>query len=995
MRWSAAIFLTLVVSATSAFALNPSLSVHQYGHTSWTLRSGALKGYPRSIAQTVDGYLWLGTDFGLVRFDGVQFVPWQPPAGSKLPSDSILRLLATRDGGLWIGTAHGLARWRRGTLTVIDDLSRDHIGALYEDRAGTVWVGTSVGLEGTAKVCAVTGDRVHCSVADTRLGRFVSALYEDAAGNLWIGAGTGLWRWQPGPPVFYGADSPAPEIHSIIGTGDGHVIAAFSRSLRRVTGDALAVYPVPPEQTELKPTVLLRSRDGGLWIGTQDRGLLHAAGSRIDQFGPTDGLSGELITDLLEDREGNVWVATLNGLDRFHDMAVTTLSRRDGLTSDSVVSVTATADGSVWFGTAKGLNRWKDDVTAPFAVGVPSLVGDIGSLFEDHAGRLWVSSQRGLAVVDHGRAATVEGVPPGFVHAMAEDRDGNLWISNQERGLLRIRDGRVAEIVPWTRFGGRVARALAASRSARGLWLGFFQGGVALFDEGTVQGSYDTAHGLGSGEVASLSLESGRTVWAATRGGLSRIRDGRVTTLNAQHGLPCEAVHATVVDDRGARWLYAACGIVRIAADELAAWVHDPTRRIQVTVYDETDGAPLYSSIGSYSPKATVTADGRMWLATYRGGALIDPHRLPFNAAVPPVTIEGVTADRRQYPTTSLLRLSSPVRDLRIDYTALSLVASGRVRFRYRLDGRDDEWVDAGNRRQAFYTDLAPAQYRFRVIAANNDGVWNEQGAAWTFEILPAYYETRWFRLGSVGLALVMATALVRARMRRVAIDQNMRFEERLAERTRVAQELHDTLLQGFVSASMQLHVLADELPQSPVRAKMDRILEQVRAVIEESRRTVTGLRSHVSSDGLERALARDGEAFRGSRSIDFQVVTEGKRRPLQPIIRDDVYQITREALANAFQHANATHIHVQIEYTPAALRVEVGDNGAGIQAGIVETGRSGHWGIQGMRERAERIGAMLKVWSRVGAGTEVELIIPAGVVFKGKERGRESNAPI
>lgn len=978
IRVSTLIAVILLLTAPVG-ALDPSWPVSQYGHTAWTLRDGSLLAYPKTIAQTGDGYLWLGTESGMLRFDGVRFTRWPPADGRKLPSTNILKLLATGDGALWIGTTAGLARWKDGNLTEYSDLAGHYVTALAEDRSATVWVGTSA-PDGLARLCTIEREIQRCHGGDGRLGRFVTTLEADSGGNLWVGAGTGLWRWNLPTPILYPVPHPFPEVHAVAEDSAGTILVALNREVRHLVEQTLRPYPFVASDRQPKPTSLLRDRDGGLWIGTQDQGLLHVHHGRTDRFTQADGLSGDFILSLFEDREGSVWASTLNGLDRFRDVSVRTLSAQHGLSSDTVMSVLAGNDGSVWFGTVAGLNRLKDGHITPQRLQFQSPNETVGSLFQDTSGGLWAASSVGLFYLRADGSRPQKIIDARYVGAIAEDRAGNLWVSVTERGLVRVRDGSAVEEVPWSRVGGEPALAMAADSSG-GLWLGFAGGGISLFRNGSVQGSYSTAQGLARGKVNSLRFDRDGVLWVSTEGGLSRVADGRATTLTSARGLPCDAVHWAIEDSFRSVWLHTPCGLVRVLRTELDLWDADPGRTPQVTVYSHADGVVARSDLGSYGPKVTKSPDGRLWFAALHGVGVLDPQRLPFNGLPPPVHIELVTADRTAYMPSPQLRLPALVRDLRIDYTALSLVAPEKMRFRYKLEGRDDRWVDAGDRRQAFYTDLPPRRYRFRVTAANNDGVWNDEAAAWEFSIEPAFYQTTAFWMGSAFAVLALLAGAYRVRVRHQAAAMQSRFEERLAERTRIAQALHDTLLQGFVSSSMQLHVLADEIHDPPVNTKLARILDRMRQVIEEGRQAVSGLRAD-SLEPLEQVLARDAEALRGQQPVDVHVLVVGVRRPLVPGVREAVYLIAREALANALRHAGANRIDVGLEYAAGHLRVHVSDDGCGMQPDVIEFGKSGHWGVRGMREQAERIGATLHLRSRVNGGTDVELRVPERIAY-------------
>ncbi len=956
-----------------------SRDVSRYGHARWTLRDGGLPGYPRSIAQTRDGFLWLATDFGLQRFDGVRFTSWEPPPGSSLPGVAV-RLLATRDGSLWIGTNQGLARWNDGVLSAYRELDGEVVSALAEDRHGAVWVGTHAGQD-HARLCSIQGENVDCDGVGGRLGRFVLALHEDAAGELWVGADTGLWRRGEATPTQHAVASPFSTINALAEDGRGAIVVATTRQLERLVDGTLEPFPVDSGLEEVTPTSLLRDRRGGLWIGTQDNGVLHVHEGETDRFGRVDGLSGTAVGDIFEDHEGNVWVATLGGLDRFRDIAVGRLSTRQGLDNDAVLSVLASSDGDVWMSTLSGLKRWSDGVVRGYSLPGAGANGDVGSLFEDSHGRMWTSSLLGLFSFEPGERPVRANLPTRYVQAFAEDAGGTLWVSDQTSGLFGLRGGDDVEVVPWSTFGGEHARALFADRSG-GLWLGFVGGGVSRLENGRVQRRYTSADGLGAGDVNSMHDDRQGALWVATEGGLSRVVGGRVDTLDVRNGLPCDAVKWSIEDDMGALWLQTDCALVRVERDELDGWIADPASSVDLIAYDASDGAVGYADLGSYGPKVTRAADGRLWFAGFDGVGIVDPRALPSNPIPPPVHIEQIVADGVTHAPLSVARLPARVRDVSIEYTALSLGAPEKVAFRYRLEGRDEDWVEAGNRRQAFYTDLPPGSYRFRVIAANDRGLWNEDGAAWQFSIAPAYYQTNAFRLAVVASVLLGLTLLYRLRLRRVTAQLHARLQERLDERARVAQALHDTLFQGFVSSSMQLYAVADEIVDEGARSKLTRVLRRMNRIIEEGRESVSGLRVPDDDDSLESALARDAEHFKGERQIDVRLAVKGKPRPLDPLARDAVYQISREALANTFRHAQAKHVEVDVEYSRDELTVRVRDDGRGMAPNIVDAGRPGHFGLPGMRERAEQMGAVLRLWSRVGAGTEVEIHVPAKTAF-------------
>ena len=789
MRHPVALTVTLssivMVWCVFALALDPSLDVNQYAHTAWKIREGFTKGYIHAMAQTPDGYLWLGTEFGLLRFDGIRAVPWAPPTGDQLPSNDILSLVASRDGGLWIGTANGLASWKDGKLIHYPQLDGVYFDRLLEDREGTIWAG-SFGVP-TGRLCAIETASVHCYGQDGSLGQIVLALYEDSRGNLWVGVANGFWRWKPGSAKFYPLPGQLNGIRALAEDADGSLLIGTHDGIRRLVGEkAELAYPISGHGKVFEAENLLRDRDGGLWITTTRHGLVHLHQGKTDVFTQVDGLSGAQSVYLLEDREGNVWVSTFDGLDRFREYAVATFNADQGLLDTVVASVLADNDGSVWLSTANGLNRWNQGQITIFGKGNGKRKPDgqldgnnPNSLFQDSQRRIWASTYAAIGYLENDRFIKVVRPTHGGVRAIAEDAPESLWISDRELGLVHLEQGNLVQQIPTTALGrqrGDTIDALVPDRLRGGLWLGFFKGGVAYFAAGGLQASYSIANGLGAGRVSYLRLDSDGTLWAATQGGLSRLRNGRIATLTSKNGLPCDTVHWVTEDDEHSVWLYMPCGLVRLVRSELDAWASavdkdqnaKPTVRFELL--DTSDGIQSRANGAGYVPSVTKAMDGRLWFVTNSGVSVIDPRHLAFNKLPPPVHIERVTANHKIYEVTSDGNVPLPprVRDLEVDYTALSLAAPEKVFFRYKLEGWDRDWQDAGTRRQAFYSNLPPRNYTFRVKACNNSGVWNEAGASLNFSIDRAYYQTWWFRSLCVTVFLALPWALYRQRVQQL-----------------------------------------------------------------------------------------------------------------------------------------------------------------------------------------------------------------------------------
>jgi len=997
----------LVAGCGCGFALNPSLDISQYGHHAWTVRDGFSVGTIFAMAQTPDGYLWLGSEFGLFRFDGVRSVPWQPPAGQHLPNVPY-SLLVTRDGTLWIGTFAGLASWSGGKLTEYPEVGKQFVTSLLEDREGTVWAGTLGGSPGTptGRLCAIRSGSAQCQLNDGAFGSFVWSLGEDSSGTLWAGAESGLWRWKPGTPRRY--PTPGTHVDDLSKADDGQVLIAIrGAGLRQLVGDKIEPYPIHsaihpksllPER-EIDSNKLLRDRDGGLWIGSHERGLIHVCHGRTDVFRKSDGLSGDIIAGLFEDREGNIWVSTSGGLDRFRELPVTTISTKQGLSSDSDQSIIAATDGSVWAATHDGLTRWRNGQTAIFrkASGLPDDVAQ--SLFQDDRGRVWVFTDHGLAYFSGAKFVAVNGVASEEVYSITGDKAGNLWLSGN-RGLSHLLEGRVVEHFPWSVLGRRQQAKVIVSDQG-GVWLSFWtDGGVLYFKNGKVRASYTAADGLGKGHVPGLRLDQDGAVWAGTEeGGLSRIKDGRISTLTTKNGLPCDTIHWTIEDDDRSLWLYTACGLVRIARTELDAWTADPKRRIDTTVWGAADGLRLHPfSPNTFGPPVAKSIDGKLWFVPGEGVQLVDPRHLAFNKLPPPVHIERVEADGKPYQVEQGMRLPANVRDVSIDFTALSLVAPEKVHFKYMLEGQDPAWKEVIDERHAQYSNLRPRKYRFHVIACNNSGVWNRTGDSLEFSIAPAFYQTNWFRALCAAVFLALLWTAWQFRVRQLQHEFNMASEARLNERMRIARELHDTLLQSFQGLMFSFQAARNLLPGRTEEAirTLDGAIRRGDEAIAEGRDAIQDLRANPAlASNLEHLLTAAGKELALSSSAegqppDFRVMIVGTRQPLAPLLQDEVYRIAREILRNAFHHAHASHIEAEIAYDSQFFRLRIRDNGKGIDRNVLEQGeRLGHWGLPGVRERAKRIGARLKLWSEPGAGTEAELTVPARLAY-GKVHRRQ-----
>jgi len=1003
----------IALHASEARAGNPAQNIAQYSHRAWTIRDGFLKGAVTSIAQTRSGYLWLGTNFGLVRFDGARAVPWVFPQGSRLPSPVIESLLDGRDDTLWIGTLRGLISWKAGRETEYQQLADLSITSLAEGADGTVWA-SGYSFSSKGKLCAIRPQKVSCEM-DNRLGNGALGLRVDTAGTLWIAVAEGFWRWAPGAPQFYPVPAQSSDYQDFGEDATGHLlIPLVGRTARLNAGVLETAYPYPAKLRNARGYRILRDRDGAEWIATSGLGLIRAHGGVSEAFASAEGLTGDVITAMFEDHEGNIWVATDKGLDRFSRSSVANFSERQGLAV--VVWVAAAPDGSIW-ASARGriyrlqegrVTQYGHQNANPSSATLPTTevaVRDLPpfesvSLFADSRGRTWIVGTEISGYLQDRRFVSLRDIPKGTIYAMTGDSAGDLWMSNSEYGLVHVLNDVLQQVLPWSQLSTKgLATALATDGKDERLWIGFANGGVATLSGGKIERYFTASDGLGSGRVSDLRFDSDGTLWAATEGGVSRLKDGRFDTLDASRGLPCNQIYWSVRAGDRSLWMYGECGLIRVTGADVDAWSARRTSNVRSTLLDSSDGVSLFSGDLSevVSPQAAIASDGSIWFRTEDALSIVRPRELMVNPLAPPVQIERLVANGLSYDLSQPVRLPSSIRDLTIEYTALSFVAPETIHFRYRLQGQDGNWREVVNDRRVQYSNLAPGHYRFRVIANNNSGVWNERGAALDISIAPAYWQTLWFRAACTLLLVATLWLLYQARLLRIARTFERTLNARVAERTRIARDLHDTLLQSFHGLLLQFQAASHLFKQRPDEAKqlLDGAINQAAEAITEGRDAVQGLRSSVEESNnlaeaigsLAKELAADQARSRPGGStvgpIDIRLNIDGIAQDLHPIVRDEIYRIAAEALRNAVQHSCGNRIEVQLHFGRRSLRLRVHDNGVGIDPDVVGAGgREGHFGLAGMRERAELAGGQLAIWSAPDVGTEVEFTVPATRVY-------------
>lgn len=987
----------LCLQASAARAISPHLALTQLAHTAWRVQGGALPGTPNVITQTRDGYIWIGTEAGLIRFDGTAFVPVSPPPAQAPAFTQITALYGARDGSLWIGTASQLLRLKDGKF----HLYRSPVGlfaAVREAPDGSIWATRYHTPDNRGPLCEALAKRLECFGPDRGIPfKNAGALAIDGLGRVWVASSDRLARWAHGHSQIMSAPAQLTRDQGLEGfkavalAPDGTVWAGMINGgpglgLQHLVDGAWApVVSGGMNSSDWEVTALLVDRDHTLWVGTADKGIYRIAGSRIEHFGVRDGLTADWVKDIFEDHEGDIWVATSGGIDKFHALPVVTLSSRQGLSADGVEAVATSPRGAVWVSNSTALNRIMNGKVTTYdrTNGLPGR--STTALFEDAHGRLWAGVDNRVAVFDHGRFSQVRsnGHRIGPILEFAAGPGRTVWgiSATVPSWLVRMSEAKALQFIPapkGTRF------ATLASGPGGALWLGLLNPGGSTDLVRFAHGKWRTFHLHNpphSGNFGEILAPGAHTVFVATDG-IVELHDGILHRLSTNNGLPCARVLALVFDHRRNLWAYLQCGIAMITSKQLARWWRDPATKLRIRLLDATDGAVL--GYADFHPRAAVSADGKIWFANGTDLQFVDPGHRTSNPVIPPVHIESLDADGRDYAVDSSISLPPLTRNIEIHFTALSFVVPRRVQFRYRLDGWNRHWQNPRERRQALYTNLPPGHYRFSVIASNNDGLWNRKGASVGFNIEPAYYQTWWFRVLCAAVALGLIQFAYVYRLHRAKARIRQRLAVRLGERERIARELHDTLLQGIQGVVLKFHALAGTLPSdSSARTKLDSVLAQARAVIEEGRARVRDLRGsdHVSHT-LAEQLSSYGSGFSHSHECAFSTSVVGQPVALNPVAADEVLAIGREAITNAIRHAEAQRIEVEVIYDDKSLAVRIRDDGIGMEQETAQAGRPDHWGIVGMRERARSLGAKLNIWSRPGSGTEVELTVPAAVAY-------------
>lgn len=958
-------------------ALDAGLSLSQLHHTAWTARDGAPADIA-AIAQTRDGHLWLATPGGLFKFDGLRFERLDLFPGEPQRSQHVFGLRGLPDGSLWIGYRRGGGSVLRGrTLThylAKTDLGKSSIYGFDQDKDGVVWAGGSAGLYRLHR----DGQGEHWQLVGKDQGyaeAYLSDWRMDPQGGLWA---KGQSRWYTlvrGGTRFQARDD--------VGDTQDIAFAPDGALWRWAQGGDIGPQDRAGQGVRWSPPfnagALLFDRQGSLWVSSYGHGLQRMArplvpGSQAERFTQKDGLSGNNIKSAFEDREGNLWFGSTQGLDRFRNPRAVLAPFPGGPDGGPIA---AGEQGEVW---AAGFNKVPVRLTPGGQF--KAVAGDYDegqrmfvSAYRDTDGSLWFGSTPLLWHLEQGRMQRVAApakVPAlQAVQALTRDRAGVLWVSFGTAGLFGLKDGHWREPDPrWPR--GQVSSLLTDAHGV--LWLGYADNRIVRIEGATVQ-SLGEGEGLELGYVAALYSRDGQ-LWAGGNAGLALLAQGRFSAVLRDDGEPLRSVTGIIGTTAGALWLNDENGIIHIAPGELSQRLAQPAHRLHIDLLDRRDGVLGSAVTPRPLPSVVQASDGRLWFTRSTAIYWVDPQPAAPPYPHAPALITALSIGERRLAPEPGLQLPIGTRQLRIDYTALNLGTPERTRFRYKLEGVDEDWQQAGTRRDAAYTNLGPGQYRFVVHAAFGNAPWVETGDSLAFSVLPAFHQTKAF----MALCLLALTALAWAIHRwRLALDCRRvqeRIEARLAERERIARELHDTLLQSTAGLMLEFQAALDDMPaDQAARQSIASALDKADGVLIEGRERVLDLRSHQQDVELSQALLDQASATSppGAPALSRQL--RGRPRPLCAAIWAEAYRIGQEAIINAQRHAHATSITIEMDYAASGVTLRVRDDGIGITPELLAAGaRPGHWGLVGMRERAVQMEAQLQVSSTPGAGTEVLL---------------------
>lgn len=974
----AAKVLMFVISVACAFGLSPDKLISQYHKRHWQVEDGLPRNYVMSVLPSPDGYLLVATDEGLTRFDGVRFSAFDLDTSLQLSRRWVLTMMVARDGSLWVGAFDGGIYHVRNGKVVGRFEAGDSVFHLLEDAAGNVWASTRGGVIMTVRTGAERCEFVRVAGLKRPLDTSWNVLARDMRDGVWIVTADGLFHWRGGEIALVASNnSSCGTILSVYADADGRVWAGTSIGLFELEGRTGSARLVKRAGIDAPVVSLLRDRDGTLWAGTWGHGLYRVRGHHVDSWSAQDGGGDEFIRTLFEDREGNLWIGTrTGGLWRWVDGPVIPFGMSEGLAGNFASTVAPSPDGSLWFGTWRGgLYRFRNGAFESQTTPTPTLYSTVRALAVDRRGNPWIGNWEGLFGYDGKRYRHYfePGSPRYHVAAIAFDHAGRLWVGTAGNGLFLFRGGKPVEEEAISFLPGAEITSLLEDSSGR-VWVGTTKGAGWL--DGNAVPVY---HGLAqrpAQHVASITEDSRQRVWGATPIGTLRLLSAaRPVELGLKNGLPGWPLYRILDDHAGAYWVSSARGILQIPVAQVDEVLAGRRQRLDVSTFDQEDGMRTIECHGLSQPAGWQDPQGGVWFPTTRGFVYVQPYSQ--RALTPPVVrLEEVTVDGVPVAVGGSLQLAPDTRSFDIRYTAFHFASAQKIRFRYRMEGFDPNWIEAGTERNARYSRLPPGNYRFLVSARMPGAAWSRTLAVLSIRQLPQFHQTGLFWALVALVLLAIAGAVFRWRV----LIIKSRYAAVLSERNRIAREWHDTLLAGFAAISWQLDETLSCIKEAPERAleTVEMALKMVKHYRAEARRVIWDMRENrPESETLADAVTSSLRQFGGASDSGCQVRVKGQIIHLSEEVERNVLRICQEAVSNAKRHGQARHIEVLLEYLDGELRVSIRDDGKGFEPKEFSGVASGHFGLAVMQERAQRFGGRLRLESHLGQGSTVEAAIP------------------
>ena len=982
------------LSAGEAQALDPARHLGECVVEVWGIRDGLGRGMVRDISQTPDGYLWISGYGGVARHDGVRILrlelePPQDIAGVAADSSGLLHVLPRRGQALCaradaLGSALGPCPH---PVAPLPDNIRTF--AVEQDRLGVLWAATDggafrlLGAAARGSEAPVLPEPAVLRGEPGQLG-ILGTLVRDRAGRIWLGGNQGLFVFEGGQlrrAELDGRPVQAP-VRSLWERRDGTLVAAGEAGLLLINGTLITHQALPPSAPAGPESEVIEDRDGNLWIGTPT-GLLRlrpdgaqgGVDKRFDIYTNADGLPDDDVTAVFEDREGSLWVGTRSGsVAQFTDRTVSTKQGPPSLRVESIESVSEDHQGVMWFGSRLGLTRWKDGVERSFGPAEGVLGERVFATYPGRDGELWVGTSAGLIRWRNDKAEQPFATPfTTPVYSLYVDRAGTLWIGTSN-GLVRARHGKVQPVPAAGDFKPQQVRGIQED-DAGVLWVTSFGGMGRVVGEKLVAVDDPRIPEVRRADRG-ISPGPGGALWFGAGTSLVRLRAGRFRAFTAEHGLPRDWLFQVLADDLGFLWFATSATISRVALRDLEEVESGRGATAAVLTFVSSDRRQEIGARRSRTPGAWKGRDGRLWFATLNGVVTIDPRKVRINQLPPRVLIEKALVNGVLAEPGRLNQFRPGPGNIEIQYAGISLLESRKVQHRYRLEGFDAGWVDAGSRRVAYYANIPPGHYRFQVQASNSDGVWNTSGATVELQLAPHFYRTGWFYALCAALLAGVGFLLYRARLLRLRGHYLAVF----AERSRVARELHDSLLQGMSAVALEIENIRAQVPPTAGDAagRLAAVQDALTTSLEDTRRFVWNLREQpTAASDLGLALSRLCGRLTEGRDVACEVTVEGDARHVTHDAQGTLFSVAQEAVTNALKHAGARRIDVLLRYRRHDVHLAVSDDGQGFDPQTAPGASAKHFGLLGMRERARRLGAELEIDSRPGGGTRVALTLP------------------